>query len=247
MATGLADMHCHLELFEDPRALARQCEAQKVRVLAVTASPRSFRKFGKMIEGIDGIRPGLGLHPQLGNAIDQDLALFETLLPESRYVGEVGLDGSDEFAPSHQSQVQAFERVLRMSSEHGNKILSVHSVRSARAVVDLLERSFDFQRSRVVLHWFTGSHELVRRAAELGCYFSVNAQMLRSENGRGIVQRIPLSRLLTETDGPFVLESGKPATPMTVRKVVAGLAALRRVETLDLEKILADNLRDIVT
>lgn len=247
MATGLADMHCHLELFEDPRVIAKQCEAQKLRVFAVTASPRSWRKFGKMIEGVDGIRPGLGLHPQLGNALDQELSLFENLLPESRYVGEVGLDGSDEFASSQQSQVRAFERVLRMSSEHGNKVLSVHSVRTARVVLDLLERAFDFERSRVILHWFTGSQELVRRAAALGCYFSVNAQMLRSENGRSVTRSIPLPRLLTETDGPFVLENGRPATPVTVPKVVAALAALRGVERSELEQHLADNLRTIVT
>lgn len=247
MAAGLADMHCHLELFEDPRAIARQCEAQKLRVLAVTASPRSWRKFGEMIEGVDGIRPGLGLHPQLGNALDQDLSLFEKLLPESRYVGEIGLDGSEQFAPTQQTQVRVFERVLRMSSEHGNKILSVHSVRTARAVLDLLERVFDFDRSRIILHWFTGSQDLVRRAAELGCYFSVNSQMLRSENGRGIAKSIPLPRLLTETDGPFVLENGRPATPINVRNVVSALADLRTFEKAELERHLADNLRRLVS
>lgn len=247
MATGLADMHCHLELFEDPRAIAKECEAQKLWVLAVTASPRSWRKFGEMIEGIDGIRPGLGLHPQLGNALDQEVSLFERLLPESRYVGEVGLDGSDRFAPSQQSQVRAFERVLRMSSEQGNKILSVHSVRTARVLLDLLERAFDFERGRLVLHWFTGSRDQVRRAAALGCYFSVNAQMLRSENGRSVARCIPVSRLLTETDGPFVLQHGRPATPLNVPSVVEALATLRGIERIQLEQHLANNLSNVVT
>lgn len=245
--TGLADMHCHLELFEDPRAIAKQCEAQGLRVLAVTASPRSWRKFGEIIEGVDGVRRGLGLHPQLGNALDQDLPLFEKLLPESRYVGEVGLDGGNEFASSQQSQVRAFERVLRMSSEHGNKILSVHSVRTAQAVLDLLESAFDFERGRVILHWFTGPKALVRRAAELGCFFSVNAQMLRSENGRAIAKSIPLPRLLTETDSPFVLDHGAPATPLQVANVATTLAVVRGIERTVMQQQLADNLRCLVT
>ncbi len=55
-----------------------------------------------------------------------------------------------------------------------------------------------------VLHWFTGTEAEARRAVELGCYFSINREMLRSEKHRKLVSLLPRDRLLTETDGPFV-------------------------------------------
>ena len=247
MSASLADMHCHLELFPDPRAIALQCAAQDLRVLAVTASPRSWRKFRELVEDIPGIRPALGLHPQLGSVQEQDLPLFESLLEQARYVGEVGLDGGREHAARLRDQIALLRRVLRMTSEHGGKVLSIHSVRAASEVLGLLETDFDFGKGRVVLHWFTGSKEALERAIQLGCYFSVNAQMLRSERGRAIARGIPSERLLTETDGPFVLERDRPATPLTIPSVVRTLAVVRSVSSGELTATLSRNLRELVT
>lgn len=241
------DLHCHLELFPDPRELAVTCAADNVRVLAVTSSPRSWRKFLALIDGINGIRPALGLHPQLGQTQEQDLPLFERLLEEARYIGEVGLDGSRAHAQRIPEQSVILRRVLRMASEQGGKVLSLHSVRAARELIDLLESDFDFSRGRAVLHWFTGSKELCARAVQLGCYFSVNAQMLRSESGRAIAREIPAARLLTETDGPFVLEHGRPATPLGIPAILKTLAAVRSVTVESLASAVTDNLRALVT
>lgn len=245
--TTFADMHCHLELFANPRELAQQCAKERLRVLAVTASPRSWRKFNELVSGVDGIRPALGLHPQLGAALQGDLKLFEKFLDETRYVGEIGLDGGREHASTAATQALVLRRVLRMTSEHGGKILSMHSVRTGREVVEMLEDNFDFTRGSVILHWFTGSTDAFKRAKELGCYFSVNSQMLRSENGRTIARSIPSDRLLVETDGPFVMEQGRPASPLQIRNVVTVLAQTRGASFDALAAALSDNLRALVS
>lgn len=119
----------------------------------------------------------LGLHPQLVADRASELSLFEELLPQFRYVGEVGLDASSRFYRSFEKQKAVFATILNRCAEVGDKVLSVHSVRCARHVLDIVETNLPRERGRVVLHWFTGGASEARRAVEMGCYFSLNEQM----------------------------------------------------------------------
>jgi TatD DNase family protein len=76
-------------------------------------------------------------------------------------------------------------------------------------VLDVIERHLPRNRGVAVLHWFTGTKAEARRAAALGCYFSINAEMMYSGRGRALVAELPMDRLLTETDGPFTLHPGR--------------------------------------
>ena len=80
-----------------------------------------------------------------------------------------------------------FRTVLERCAKAGGKILTVHSVRSVPAVLEMIEQYLPQDRGTVVLHWFTGTKSEARRAATLGCYFSVNAEMTRSDRGRSLV------------------------------------------------------------
>lgn len=134
-------------------------------------------------------------------------------LPETRYVGEIGLDAGPRYYRSIDLQRKVFERMLRLCERAGDKILSVHCVRAASAVLDLVELYLPRSRGHIVLHWFTGSRAESRRAIDLGCYFSVNASMLMNNNQRYLVVALPVDRILTETDGPFCKHEGRPVHP----------------------------------
>ena len=163
------------------------------------------------------MRAALGLHPQLVAERAAELPLWERFLSETRYVGEVGLDAGPRFYKSMDAQKHVFRGILERCAEAGNKILTVHSVRSPPAVLDMLEQYLPQERGTVVLHWFTGSKSEARRAEMLGCYFSVNAEMTRSDRGRSLVSDLPIDRILTETDGPFTQVDGRPSEPADVK------------------------------
>ena len=97
------------------------------------------------------------------------------------------------------------------------------------------------------MHWFTGSRSEARRAADLGCYFSINNQMLIQDRHRELVASLPLKRLLTETDGPFTQIDGRQSRPSDVADVIPTLAALRGMTPEGLRIALLDNLRTLVT
>ena len=122
----------------------------------------------------------------------------------------------------------------------------MHSVRSAKLVLDLIEARLPRDRGRVVMHWFTGSKSEAQRAVELGCYFSVNSQMLLGDRGRDLLVTLPKNRILTETDGPFTKIVNRPASPVDVRNTVESIAALRGMSNQQAALQIQQNLKRLL-
>jgi TatD DNase family protein len=247
MANGLVDFHCHLDLYPDHVAAVAECEREGIFALTVTTTPKAWPRNQKLVSGTRRVRAALGLHPQLVAERASEIALWEEYLPQARYVGEIGLDAGPRFYKSLDLQKQVFERVLRACARQGGKILTVHSVRAATAVLDMIEAHLPPPSGRVVLHWFTGSQAEARRALDLGCYFSVNTEMLRNERHRALVALLPLQRLLTETDGPFTKHEGRPAHPRDTVSTVQTLAQLRGMSVDEVGAAIRNNLRTLVS
>ncbi len=162
-----------------------------------------------MAAGCDKIRTALGLHPQLAHQRSHELELFDTLLPEAKYVGEIGLDGSKGFKEHWDIQLKVFRHILKSVSKAGGRIMTIHSRLSASAVLDELTEML----GTPILHWFTGTKRELRRAVEMGCWFSVGPAMLSTKKGFELISNIPKERVLTESDGPFAKYKGKPLMP----------------------------------
>ena len=243
----LVDFHCHLDLYPDFASAVRECDVARVRTLAVTTTPRAWPHNVEQIRGSKYVRPALGFHPQLVGTKEASMKLFERYLPEARYVGEIGLDAGPAFYKTFEEQKRAFERVLRLCVEQTGKILTIHSVRSVRAVLDLLEATGSPTKTTVVLHWFTGSAAELRRAVELNCHFSVNNTMLSTDRSKSLVQQMPLERILTETDGPFTKVDRRVSKPADVELAVTLLAELRGLSPAEARARVGENLAQLVS
>ncbi len=240
------DLHCHLDLYPDHAAAIARAEAARVYTLAVTTTPKAWSRNQAMTRNTRFVRAALGLHPQLVAERAAEIGLWEKHLPETRYVGEVGLDAGPRFYKSFEAQKRVFRTVLERCAEAGGKILTVHSVRSATAVLDMIETHLPPDRGKIVLHWFTGSRSEARRAAALGCYFSINTEMASSERGRALLVALPSDRLLTETDGPFTQVSGRPAEPANAIAAVEALATVRVMDAEIIARTVLANLRSLL-
>lgn len=236
------DFHCHLDLYPDHADAIAKAEAARIYTLTVTTTPLAWPRNHELTQRTRYVRAALGLHPQLVAERAGELPLWERYLSETRYVGEVGLDAGPRYYRSLDVQKVVFRRILECCAESGGKILTVHSVRSTAAVLDMLEAHLPCNRGTAVLHWFTGSRSEAKRAADLGCYFSVNAEMTRSARGRGLIADLPLSRLLTETDGPFTQVDGRPSEPGDMK---ATSEAIARVRNAPVDEIATAVLRNL--
>ena len=80
----------------------------------------------------------------------------------------------------------------------------------------------------------------------LGCFFSVNSQMLLGDRGRGLLVTLPKERILTETDGPFTKIGNRPASPVDVRNTVESIAALRGMSNQQAALQIRQNLKSLL-
>lgn len=237
----MIDFHCHLDLYPDPEREVRDAEAAGIYVLSVTTTPRAWPRTAQLAKGHKRIRTALGLHPQLAHERHGELPLFEELLPRVRYVGEIGLDGGAGYRKHSAVQSKVFTTALRLASDKGGRILTIHSRHAADEVLDHLAAAPD--AGVPILHWFSGTPAQLRRAIEAGCWFSVGPAMLRSEKGRALAAAMPKDRILTETDGPFAGPPAKPLRPADAWQAVHQLSKLWKSTEVESKAQLLNNLR----
>jgi len=281
--------------------VATDAAVRALAILAVTVTPRDFLQARDLLSSHDhlpsrdlspsresshaphgNVSLALGLHPWWladGRCTEKDLALFEALAPQTRWLGEVGMDFSPKHVPAGTEDLQreAFRRICLAAAGGGAsnamtplaeplpdpiaagggvptagipgpRVLSIHSVRSATACLDILEETGCIDRCRCVFHWFTGSSDELHRAVLDGCWFSVNQMMLQTRRGREYARQVPLDRLLTETDYPpgeqvpFSADRIKDSLEAAIEKV----AVSRYLSSSDLQAIIAQNARTLL-
>ena len=223
----LFDFHCHIDLMPSMANFAREATKTDINVLTVTTTPKAFEKEIEILKQFSNIKVGLGLHPQLVSSRYRELYLIKELIRGADYIGEIGLDFNREFYSSKEKQVEVFESIIKWSSDIGNKVISIHSVRSDKTVLDILEKYRCVEKNTCILHWFSGTQIQLRRALQMGCFFSVNSAMIHSLNGQKLIKIISPDRLLLETDAPFVNEvQTVPQLKGELEKIVTYLSLL---------------------
>ena len=215
-------MHCHLDFSSDMAVLARLAQAHGVVAFSNTVTPEGYLAASEALAGFPNVRTGVGLHPWWvadGRCGAEQVELACRLIQETRFVGEVGLDFTPRREGTFETQLDAFERIVDACCAQGGKVISIHAVRSATAVLDVLERHGATRSSACILHWFSGSSQELARARELGCHFSVNPNMLATKRGRAYVRQTPPERLLLETDLPEEGEVAAQAGPAWIAQL----------------------------
>jgi TatD DNase family protein len=238
------DFHCHLDLYPNPAAIVEDCKRRGLYVLSVTTTPSAWRGTSALASNAHRIQTALGLHPQLAHERSDELPLFDELLPQVRYVGEIGLDGTSEYHRHWHTQITVFEHILAKCSAAGGRIMTIHSRRASSAVLDRIQKFPD--AGTFVLHWFSGSARDLDRAMEIGCWFSVGPTMLKGERGRALAARMPRERVLIESDGPFAQLDGTSALPWQAPLALDELSRLWFLPHSTVEHMLVENLHQLV-
>lgn len=202
-AQSRVDAHCHVDLLNDWQDVIRCLERRAQFTLAVTTTPKAWSVEQEFARHCQYVRIGAGLHPQVVRERIAELPLLERAIGDSRFVGEVGLDGSPMHKGNLPDQLKVLRRVFSACTEVGGRVLSLHSVRTAGLILDMLEETKVHEMNTIIFHWFTGSISELKRALSMGAIISVNADMLRTEKGRSYARMAGPKRTLTESDAPF--------------------------------------------
>jgi TatD DNase family protein len=237
----MIDLHCHLDLYKDPISLLPEVKRRCKYVLAVTTSPRAWQKAKQVFAGVDCVQVALGLHPEILSSKTNEIHMLLSNISRCKYIGEVGIDGSEQYKASYQAQKDLFREVARTAEKCGGRIISIHSRKATKDVLDIIES--DIVTSVPILHWFSGTTEDLKRAIALGCWFSINPVMLSGSKGKSLVSKMPLSRILPETDAPFTEKSGAPYMPWEAIEIVGTLKDIFHLDTEQIKNELISNVR----
>ena len=240
----MMDMHCHVDLYEDHGKILKDISDSGFYVLSVTTVPSAYEGTANLTREIKNCRTALGLHPQLAHQRKNELPLFDKLIENTRYVGEIGLDGSKGYKEHFNDQLHVFNHILNKCEEHNDKIITIHSLNAVEQVLDCL--STHPKAGRPILHWFLGTKKQVNKACGLGAYFSVGPAMLVSARARKILSWIPKDTVLLETDGPFAKVKGKELMPSDVTQVVNYFSIEWEMPSSMVLNTLSSNLRNLV-
>lgn len=236
------DSHCHLDfpgLLEHLGAvLERMRENSVERALCVAVNLDDFPRVRALAEGHAHLYASVGVHPDSAQAREPDVATLVRLAdhPKVVAIGETGLDyfrteGDPQTACGWQRE--RFRVHVRAARACGRPLIVHTRAASADTIAILTEEGAD--RVGGVMHCFTESWEVARAALDLGFHISFSGIVTfrNAESLREVARRVPLDRMLIETDAPYlapVPHRGKTNEPAFVRHVGAFLAQLRGLE-----------------
>ncbi|CAD7849938.1 MAG: Uncharacterized metal-dependent hydrolase YcfH [Olavius algarvensis Gamma 3 endosymbiont] len=232
------DSHCHLDRIDladfdnDFNQLMSCIEADGVRrMVCIGVTLESFDSMYRRVESCDQVYCTAGVHPDYQDIIEPEVGRLCELAELDKVVA-IGETGLDYF---HQSgdldwQRKRFVTHIQAARECGLPLV-VHTRDAREDTLDLLRRH-DAQEVGGVLHCFTEDWEMARAAIELGFYISISGIVTfhQAQNVRDMARRIPLERLLIETDAPWLSPApfrGKPNHPGRVKLVAEKLAEIR--------------------
>ena len=247
------DSHCHLNydgLVEDQAGVLRRArEAGVTAMLNISTRASEWDAVIGTAEREDDVMASVGIHPHEAD-LHPDVHT-ETLVEKARHpkvvgIGETGLDYYYDHS-DRERQRQSFRAHIAAARETRLPLI-VHSRDAEEDTASILEEEMGKGAFPALIHCFTGSQAFSERMLALGLSISISG-IVTFKNARALQEtaaKVPLERLLIETDSPFlapVPHRGKPCEPAYVADTARFLAALRDEPVETLAKATSANFR----
>jgi TatD DNase family protein len=254
------DSHCHLadETFtaDLDEVIRRATDAGVERALVIleAGNPHESAQAERVERLWPGVRFSIGVHPHQAHQFAGDAARAATVVreqlaatPSARAVGEIGLDYHYDFSPRDVQQA-VFGAQIRLARELDLPVV-IHT-READEDTLAIMRAEGGGATRGVLHCFTGDAALADAGLALGLFVSLAGILTfpKAAALRETARRVPLDRLLTETDSPFLAPvpyRGKRNEPAYVARVVETLAGMHRMSASAMAERTAANFHTL--
>lgn len=239
----LVDVHCHLD---DPRfkddlheVIERAKKAGVKAIISNGTTPISNLRVLELSKKYDIIKPAFGMYPMSalnkeslnGEApefyefdADECVEMIRKHKKEIIAIGEVGMDF--KYSQDKEVQKEHFQKMIDLAEEI-KKPLIVHSRKAEAEVIEMLSKT----KAKVLMHCFSGKKKLFERGVELGFYFSIPANIVRSDQFKEWVQIAPITQLLTETDSPYLGHmKGERNEPCNVAETINEIARIKKMD-----------------
>jgi len=245
------DAHIHLSDEEYRESVDEVItEARNANVVALVSNSMdldtSLRSLRLADQYSGMVYAALGIHPWNVNALtEEELQRTIELISENRQnkalvaIGEIGLDY--KYAKIWDKQLMIFNQMLRLAEKLDLPVI-IHSRGTTVQTVEMLP---SYSLKKVLLHWFSNPISVLSKVVENGYYISEGLPTAYSNGIREVVRRIPLTTLLTETDGPIRFFKppfdGKKTTPAFIPAVVKATAEIKKIDATVVAEQIIEN------
>jgi len=262
------DVHCHLihsSFAGEEDAAARRAADKGLEYCIVNGlEPVSNRQVLELCERQPNCIPAVGIYPidAACNVIqpevwehdfpppekfdvDAEIAWIDQMATEGKIVavGECGLDRhylTDQ--PSLDEQERVLVCLIDVAKRH-NLPLILHTRKAEERTFQLLQ---EHEVIKADFHCYGGKAKLAKRIAEAGYYFSIPSGVERMDAFRNLVKVLPLDKILTETDSPYMgPDKGQRNEPATVPRGVAAIAEVKGISVEHAATSIRDNFRSL--
>jgi TatD DNase family protein len=232
------DSHCHIDFpdFSEGAAplLANMAAAQVSHALCVSVNLENFSRVLALAEAHDNLFASVGVHPDHDDGREPTVAELVGLAAHPRVVaiGETGLDYYRLKREEVDWQRARFRTHIRAARAAG-KPLIIHTRSAAEDTLAIMAEEGAVAAGGV-MHCFTESWEVAEAAMAMGFYISFSGivSFKSARDLKEVARRVPLERLLIETDAPYlapVPHRGRRNEPAYVRHVAEAIAALKGI------------------
>jgi len=239
MIPMMIDTHAHLDMkdYDEDRkeVIERAFQGGISHIISVGIDLQSSQKALELAKAHDFIFSTVGFHPHSADHVDPgDLAGLAELTAEAKVVawGEIGLDFYRGWSQPD-NQREAFEEQIDLARHHGLPLV-IHCREAHEDLLEILKRKAHGPYQGVI-HCFSGDYNLAMELIAMGFYISIPGTVTykKALQVQDVAARIPLERLLLETDAPFlapVPKRGKRNEPVFVIHTAQKIAELRKIE-----------------
>jgi TatD DNase family protein len=248
----LVDSHCHLDRVDlrhydsdFGKLMQATTDAGISHMLCVSIDLEHYPAMRRLVDPYGQVAVSVGVHPNQEEGTEPTAEQLVALASDPRNVA-IGETGLDYFRSDGDLEWQRERfRVHIAAARVCNKPLIIHT-RNAREDTLRILRDEDAKAVGGVLHCFTESWEMARAGMDLGFYVSFSG-IITFKNAaelRDVARRVPLDRLLIETDSPYlapVPHRGKPNEPKWVRHVAQCVAELRGMDPEEVAAVTGEN------
>jgi TatD DNase family protein len=239
------DIHCHLSSFSysELQKILESCKNSNISELYANSTDlESMERTLEIAEKFSEVKPCLGIYPETiatseEHELERTFSFMKKNFSKAYALGECGLDFRGENANSKETQIEWLEKQRNLAESYGKPMI----LHSRYAEKQVLEFALD-TRTNCLLHWFTNSKKLAKKATENKVFVSIPPTLLYHPEIESTVKAINPEFLLTETDSPFLL-SGKQVTPIMILPLAKKIAEVLGISLKDLETMLENNKR----
>jgi TatD DNase family protein len=244
----MVDTHCHLidpQFMKDlNQVLKRAREAGVDRIVNAGYDPETSEKAVEMARSHPWLLPAVGIHPnEAAEESIKQMDKIESILARNKVIaiGETGLDYYRDFSP-REAQKELFRLHIDLAKKWRLPLL-IHTRNSLEDAIKALVAE-DYYCG--VFHCYSGDHTRAKAIIDMGFYVGFAGVLTYSKRAREVIQRLPLERILLETDAPFLAplgHRGRRNEPHYIMETMFFAANILDIKPERLEAILDENAR----